>query len=86
MLKLVNRLEPRRSAHRILVGTRDVQTQSARARPARAQPACARAQSMPSSCPVPAYAHAQSVPNPPLPKPYHRLTDQVTFGKVETKQ
>jgi len=37
-----------------LVGTRDVQTQSARAQPARAR--------------------VQSVPNPPVPKPCHRLT------------
>jgi hypothetical protein len=47
----------------LLVGTRDVQTQSAHAQPARAMPAHAmpaRAQSMPN----PARDRAQSVPNP----------------------
>ncbi len=37
----------------------------------------ARVQFVPSSCPVLARVHAQSVPSLPLPKPCHRLTDQV---------
>jgi len=63
----------------------------ARAQPARALLTRARAQSVPSpardraraqsvpnqSVPNPARDYAQSVPSPPLPKPYHRLTDQV---------
>jgi hypothetical protein len=58
------------------------------AQPARAVSARARAQSVPSpahdraraqSVPSPAHdrARAQSMPSPSLPKPCHRLTDQV---------